>query len=351
MEDHRGKTIYICRRCIVSHKSFKTTSLESIKNHVKKCKINNIKSYELNKDYVVCQECNQHGLSISSHITKIHKITLKEYKRKYKSPTICQKSSNNYGDAGKGRKGWLEIARENGVNVSEKLKIIGEKISATIMSNSEERKRRSNLLKELQPLLNTPEAKQKMSDSAKKTSARPDIQQQRSERLANWRKENPEDFKIKCTEKMLAAKPKKITWFSKPEKLLFEYLKSIPGFNFRFNQIIKSYLFNWKSKRKQIDMADKKSNIYVEFDGPTHFKSMGREEALLEVKRRDALLEEHIKNNNLILIRISYDQFKDKRKNGGIFKEDCLIKINKILNDKIPGIYKIGIYYEQHKDY
>lgn len=145
----------------------------------------------------------------------------------------------------------------------------------------------------------------------------------------------------------MIASDKKLTWFSKPEKMLFAYLVALPEFDFRFNQVVISKTFDWNSKRKQVDMADKSKNIYVEYDGPFHFMPCGNEARLLETKKRDDLLNKYIEDNKFIIIRISYDQFNDRKKiKNSFFNEECLVELNKILNEKIPGVYKIGNKYE-----
>ena len=101
-----------------------------------------------------------------------------------------------------------------------------------------------------------------------------------------------------------------------------------------------------KTNRKQIDICDKTKSFYIEFDGPTHFKPIYGIETFENTKKRDLLTEDFILKNNKTLIRISFDQFKDQRKNGGFFKEDCLKKLYYILDSKLKGIYKIGDKYE-----
>ena len=219
------------------------------------------------------------------------------------------------------------------------------------MANPEERARRSKQAKiNLEKNANDPEVKRKLSESAKKTSARPEIIAQRTAQLQRWRVDNPEEFATKCTAPMLAARPETPTWFSKPEKMLLAFVQTIEGFTFQFNQVIKSANFDWQSQRKQVDIGDKSQGIYLEYDGPFHFESWGNPDKLNETKWRDYLLNEHIVANGLILIRISYDQFighNEKQK----FAEGCLEQVRDIILARKPGLYKIGSKYEQHKEY
>ena len=339
MEDCQGKTIYCCRYC-----ELKTRVLDKIINHIPNCK-DRYSSLEEGKDFVICKICNCHRKVLTNHIRIEHNISIKDYQEKY-GPLLCDNSSETYSLANVNKVSWQEKAKEDNIDLTELYKRNGKIISESILNNTDERIRRSELMKEMRKTLyDDSEVLKKISDAAKETAARPEIIEQRAANLKKWRDNNPEDFKTKCTDKMLQAKPDKINWFSKPEKMLYQLLLKLSDFNFKFNQVIKSSIFDWKSKRKQIDMADKNKGIYVEFDGPWHFIPMGNEEKFKEAVRRDRLLEQHIKDNNLILIRISYDQFHDSRKNP-YFYDECIEKLFTIINSNNPGIFKIGNKYE-----
>ena len=94
-----------------------------------------------------------------------------------------------------------------------------------------------------------------------------------------------------------------------------------------------------KDKVFSIDGFGDKDKIFFYPDDPN------AEEKFKEAVRRDRLLEQHIKDNNLILIRISYDQFHDSRKNP-YFYDECIEKLFTIINSNNPGIFKIGNKYE-----
>lgn len=235
-----------------------------------------------------------------------------------------------------------------GIDLTEHYLNIGKQVSNTIMNNPAERDRRSKLMKEIvEEKKKDPDYIILLSENAKKTSARPEIIAQRTAQLQNWRIENPYEFNIRCLEPFLAAKPTDPTWFSKPEKMLFQYVVNMSEYSFSFNQVVKSDKFYWRSKRKQIDIADKNKNIYIEYDGPFHFHVYLGEAKLEETKKRDECLNQFILENNYILIRISYDQFHDSRKNP-YFEEECLNQLCKILKNNKSGIYKIGKYYGKY---
>jgi hypothetical protein len=317
--------------------------------HITSCIVEKNKLVEF-VDYVHCKICNFHGSKLASHINLFHKnIDINEYK-KINGPLISEKSSDKYSKANIKRgfelkktfktkeeaENFYKKRRENRVkNIKVKLNI-----------SDEERKRRSDLMKKLnQTTFKSLKIRKIFSETAKKTSARPEIIEKRANILKKWRSENPEKCK-EILQKMLAAKPITPTWFSKPEKILFEILKEYKGLEFNFNQVIINEALETKTNRKQIDICDKTKSFYIEFDGPTHFKPIYGIETFENTKKRDLLTEDFILKNNKTLIRISFDQFKDQRKNGGFFKEDCLKKLYYILDSKLKGIYKIGDKYE-----
>lgn len=219
-------------------------------------------------------------------------------------------------------------------------------MSKSILDNPEEIVRRSELMSKINQ---SDVMRQKASETAKITSARPEIQEARSKQLKDWREKNPEVFYNKCIKKMITS------WQSKPEKKLLLFLLSISGFNFKKNQFINSLLISNKSHNKQVDIGDKEKRIYIEFDGVIHFEPKYGEEKLISIQQRDQELDQHISNHNWTLIRISYDQFVYKTKqinkikqDESYFKQECLDKITEILNSKNPGIYKIGEAYGKH---
>jgi hypothetical protein len=351
MEDIGGRIIYRCRYCITKRK-FETTSLVGLSNHIEECQKTRSQE-QIGIHYVACCICNHHGKSLGLHISSIHKINIIQYQDRFPdNKVISSNSSAIYGAENKVRPDWRIKAKAEGKDVKAIDAANGRKISAAIMANPEERKRRSKLMSHLQEtVLATPENRALLSISAKKTSERPEILAQRSSNLQRWRDENPEDFKEKCTDKMLAAKPQETVWFSKPEKMLYAFLLGLPDFQFKFNQVIKSSNFDWRSQRKQVDMADKAKKTYVEFDGPFHFKLFSKtgRDKLAETKRRDGLLDGYMIEHELVLVRISYDQFHDNKTNP-YFKPECLNALTQIIRTGNPGVFKIGEMYEQYSE-
>jgi hypothetical protein len=173
-----------------------------------------------------------------------------------------------------------------------------------------------------------PERKAIFSETAKRTSARRDIQLQRAERLKRWREENPEKFKK--TIQLAMKSPKK----SKMESWLRDDL-------------------GWKSRyvrcgddRKFVDMANGK--IWIEVDGCFHFwevkrKNSKRPHNFKRVQERDNMLkEEALRRKNITLIRLSMSCFYRK----GRMKEEWYTLLLNMLRSPKPGVFCAGEFYE-----
>lgn len=295
-----------------------------------------------NKSFVVCKICNFHNKNIAHHLRMIHNITIKDYKVKYNSETICENSLSSYSKASVGRMNYVEYAKLNNIDLTEYKLNMSKSVRKAIMSNPDERKRRSNMMKTLNETVFTSDYHRKiMSDTAKATSSRPEILAQRSVALAKWRKNYPDEFYEKCIKKMMTS------WDSKPERLLFEFLLTIDGFHFKRNKFVKSIKFTSLSKRRQVDIVDIDKRVYVEFDGVFHFENIFGDDILNKNIIKDKEVDEFMLSNNYTLIRVSYDQFIDKSKVENCeFKKECRDSILEILHSKTPGVYKIGNKYE-----
>jgi hypothetical protein len=291
------------------------------------------------EDFVICKICNFHAQNLGIHLRKIHNIDPKDYDGDTTSKKSHQKYSENHFS-------FLTFAKNSNIDLTEYSNKMSEAVSKSILDNPQERERRSKLMGEINQ---TDHMRQKSSDAAIKTSARPEILESRTKQLEKWRKEHPEDFYEKCIKPMITA------WQSKPEKLLFEFASSISDYHFERNVFIKSNSFTSLSKRRQMDIVDKQKRIYIEFDGIIHFDDIFGEDILKRNNVKDIEVENYISKHNWILIRVSYDQFIYKTKminkikqDKSYFKQECLDKLLEILNNKIPGVYKIGEAYGQH---
>lgn len=333
----KNSKIYTCNYCC---KQF--TSLKFFQNCLKKCE-DKYKNLTIDKDYVVCQLCNFHSKSLGAHVTKIHKISHEEYREKYGN-LICANSSENYKECAKINGNWIVRAKEDGKDLTNYWDKVSKGVREAIMNNPEDRARRAMVMTKVNQ---SDVMRQKASETAKITSARKDIQAKRSLQLKKWRVNHRDDFYNQCIKKMI------INYNSKPEKILFSHLKNLNNFSFKQNQFLKSDSFSCPSKRRQVDIVDKSKRIYVEFDGPLHFKPKFGIEILKKSKQKDKEVDEHILKHNWTLIRISYDQFIYKAKtlnkvkeDVSYFKQECLNEVNKILQENNPGIYRIGSAYQ-----
>jgi very-short-patch-repair endonuclease len=270
------------------------------------------------------------------HLKKIHNLSSKEYIKNYDGHILSINSNEKYklNDNSKVLANYIENNKKE----------FSLKVSEGILNSTESRKKHSDMMIELNNKQQSdPDFKKIVSETAKKTSVRPEIQEQRSVNLKKWRDENPEDFHNKCIKKMIGS------FQSKPEKKLFEFVSILDGFSFKKNQFINSLLISNKSHNKQIDMGDKEKRIYIEFDGILHFEPRRGIDVLENIQQKDSEIDQHMINHNWTLIRISYDQFKYSTKminkikqDNSYFKQECLDKLVEILNNNKPGIYKIG---------
>ena len=200
------------------------------------------------------------------------------------------------------------------------------------MANPLERQRRSKLLSKLNK---RQDFRDRASNTAKNTSQRADIIEQRSSNLKNWRNNNPDEFFEKCTKKMLSYKSLGETLF-----------KEILAENFNSNQFIKSkqyFTFN-KNSRKQVDFLNQINKTIIEFDGEIHFKQTGIID-LQKIQEKDLALNLFIlEKKKYSLIRISFDciQYKTPYKNS-IIRSEVLEKLNEIItNAELGKIYHLG---------
>jgi len=289
-------------------------------------------------EIIQCSLCDHKSRTLKQHIEKEHKeISLDQYVGLYggyMAPMTIEKKK----EAGKKNGSWFaKLSADEQAKVRAGWVEGGKKISDSIMSNPEERKRRASMLKEA---WNDPNKaaifRENQSETAKKTSARADVQAARAERLKNWRDNNPEDFYNKCTRAMHK------TWTSKPEKRLRAFAQSINPL-FKGNQQVNSnkhFLTN-KTSRKQVDVIDEENKIIIELDGPHHFDPIFGDEKLNLNKKKDKELDKFSLDKDYLLIRVSHTEY-DYRKSANDFRLRTLNKVREILDNGVPGVYYLG---------
>ena len=177
----------------------------------------------------------------------------------------------------------------------------------------------------------TAQFKATASITAIKTSARPEIQQQRAERLAIWRKNNPEKMTIITNKAIKAAKK------SKAEEWLAVNLLNSLGYQ-RLAKI------QCGEKLKQVDFL--KDNMIIEVDGCWHFgqdfSTKKRKVNPLKTHQRDIMLIQEVEKRQSTLIRVGIGCYNGNGKMRAAWLEILL----KLLVEKLKGIWLLGKYYQ-----
>lgn len=289
-------------------------------------------------DYIECRLCGQRARTLSKHLTQTHGTPKEAYLAQFPGSSLTSSmTAKRFKDRGQNF-AWLKRAKERGDDLAEYKAKMSKAVSDAIMSNPKERARRAA---QMAANNRTDSARKLSSNTAKKTSSRPEILEARSKRLARWRNENFDTFYEKCTKAMHS------TWLSKPERILREIVQTLDS-GFLGNQRLYDVNISGKSRRKQVDLFNRKTGIIIEFDGMYHFRPIKGQESLLNARKRDAELDLAAANQGLTLIRISYDQFTYK--DGGRFSDACLQRLFELLKNPPPGVHYIGeAYNAQHE--
>lgn len=274
-------------------------------------------------------------MRIAGHVKNVHKFEKNEYERLY-GKTNCVATIKRYSNCNKKNGDWITRKKADGVDLSDYKSKMSKSVSNAIMSNPDERKRRSILLGKLNQ---TDVAKKRSSDSAIRTSARPEILEARSKKLAEWRLREPEKFYENCISKLIAFKT------SKPEKWLRDWVQNeFIEYEFKGNQQLKASCFVLnKTKRRQIDIMSKSHKIIIEVDGILHFRNIESWNQLELCRKKDQELNDGAFNMGYVVIRVGYDTWEVGT--GEVKKEYCDL-IKKIIIDAKPGVYKLGKVYE-----
>jgi very-short-patch-repair endonuclease len=281
-------------------------------------------------DIIKCGLCSHTSAKLTQHIKKEHNLTKEFYLENY-GELVSPNSKDRYSAVAKENGDWINKAKESGKDLSEFKAKLSKSVSEAIMSNPEERARRAKLLGELNK---TKEFRDKASETAKITSARPEIQAARAAQLKRWRDKNPEEFYEKCTSKAFASSKKQ----TRPEKYFKKFaFEELKVYDFKYSQSLYSEKFINKSKRRQIDFMSEDRKIWIEIDGPLHFKNSF--EGYERIVAKDKVVDSIAIDKDKVFIRISFDQWDQKT---GIFNVDVRLKIKQILEDNKPGVYCLG---------
>src|SRR3990167_6609939 len=172
--------------------------------------------------------------------------------------------------------------------------------------NAYQEQKRKNILKRMKKTNRLETVIQNRITTARKTSARPDIQRERAERLAAWREREPEKF----IETLKKARSNTIMNGNTRKSKGEIWLSKIVGpFGFKPGYCVMN---GWK---KQIDYVRKAPKFYLEVDGPHHFRIMYYGQgSYLATMKRDRLLKKKCLKSNIPLLRISYeDCFRNQK--------------------------------------
>jgi predicted transcriptional regulator/very-short-patch-repair endonuclease len=328
MANNEGKPKHSCIRC--------GKQIKHIESHIKSCK----KATE-GVDYINCKicgkrftalyvHCRSHGLSSEEYQTTYGKLMCEETEKRVSERNKNTQKKSNYRNKLKSE-GRTQELNEFNQNVAKK-------VSETVLSSESLRKLRSQTLSALNK---TERFRKKASDTAKITSAREDIKEDRGKRLKKWRVENPEKFN-KIVDRLHQ-------FSSKPEKELYEKINLLfPEFSFKRNQQINRrnvFKIN-KSGIKQVDILSISKKIIVEFDGILHFKNIKKWNQLEKVSSKDEELNSL--KDEFCIIRVSHDQFSYSQFSYG-FNENCMSKIKEIIQNATPGLHLIGEAYAKNQ--
>lgn len=170
------------------------------------------------------------------------------------------------------------------------------------------------------------------SAAAKKTSARPEIQAARSEKLRLWREREPERFKEIAQKAMRSAKK------SKAEAWMRNHLGWTEA------QVVCGV------DRKQVDLVSPTKKIWIEVDGHWHFfghrskKEKPRPDLLAIRQARDSMLNaEARRRGDVMLVRMAASCFVSS---SGRIRDDWLEWLTATLLSPTPGVYCAGELYE-----
>ena len=333
MEDNSRQVRYICDKCGKRIGKWLTHD-----DHFKQC----LSKFQLDIDYIKCALCEFTCRNIACHVRKQHNMTRDEYRTKFGN-TLASSTRKTYSDRNKANGNWIARANESGVDLTEYKKKMSKAVSEAILANPEECNRRAKLWAATN---RTDAVRKKSSDTAKITSRRKDVLENRTERLRNWRNTHHDEFYDKCVSKMIGYRQ------SKPEKMLLEFVQQIAE-TFMGNQRISSndLIKTTKTHRRQIDILSKEHKIAIEFDGILHFKNIKQWNQLKNVRLKDKELNKALPKMGYALIRVGYDQFSSPKNK---FDELCLERLKELIqcniDSHVPGLYLIGEVYDVAKN-
>jgi hypothetical protein len=293
----------------------------------------------LGYDYIKCALCTFVGTRIMGHVTKVHGLDRATYEARHGRATAAI-VRDRYSKANAANGDWVTRAKTAGVDLTERMRKMGESVRARIMSDPDERMRRSKLAQTtIVAYARSEEGREKSSQAAQETSARPEIITARAAQLAAWRARCPDEFHEKCVAAMHSFKT------TKPEWALLAFLQAqFPCHEFKGNQRITALCFVInKSRKRQIDIMSHLRKIIVEFDGPLHFMNIESWDQLQLVQAKDRELDDGATALGYLVIRVGCDMV-DKR--TGEPTDECKAALrDAVANGRLGECRRIGRVY------
>ena len=290
-------------------------------------------------DYVRCGLCTYVGTRIMGHVSKEHGMERAAYEQEF-GPATAAAVAARYSQTGAQNGGWLGVRIGRGEDVSGYKRKMGDAVRESIMTNPAERERRSKLAQTtIVAYARSKEGREKSSQAAQETSARPEIIAARAAQLGAWRARCPDEFYDKCISAMHSFST------SKPERAVLEFLKSeFPTYDFKGNQQLMATCFAInRTSRRQLDVFSKLRKIIVEFDGPLHFMNVESWDQLERVQAKDRELDEGATALGYLVIRVGCDMV-DKR--TGEPTEACRAALrDAVQNGRLGECRRIGSVY------
>lgn len=319
---------YSCKRCARTKRAEEGRSEKKIEDSKKR-----FEGGVEGVDYVICAICGFHAKSLGNHVSSVHNVPADEYRKKHK--IICENSVETYSKQNESNGDWIARAQAAGEDLSEYSEKMSQAVSDSIMSNPEERERRSQLRGEI----NRSDHMRKIaSETAKKTSSRPEILEARAKVLKEWREENPDDFYNKCVYNLVSKGS------SEEESILGAKIMEACNIDLFPSVVIEGFEHN-KVGKKVVDLANSELNLYIEYDGNLHFDPShpGYE----KICATDSYMNNFAADKGYIFIRVSHDQFNSNYERFGSapFSKALISRIKDIVTDGKAGCYYLGLAY------
>ena len=257
----------------------------------------------------------------------MHDVLPDDYIETYGGRTICESARECYRSTG--NFDWINRVKLRGDDLSEYKRRMSTAVSKAIMSNEDERHRRSIMLANMN---RTPEARSRSSRITKLTSSRPDILSARSEVLRRWRRDNQDVFLENAKALSRSNKTR-----SRPEYELFELCTSLD----RDAQFEHGLIYTTPASSHrfyQLDIVSVERKIAIEFDGVFHFRCLFGLERFERQVRRDREVNDVLPRDGYMLIRVSYDQWS--KRHG--FTDTCVKSLTTLLAGHDIGVHFIG---------